>query len=270
MKRRTLLRVSALGLTGSLTGCVEEIEGELKDTDLPRVGNVTPPADADESDEGPGAIESLFFEDGNLVLRLGRGADVDEVKVVDPGGELWDSVTVPSGAAGVDVEMLRDLSDPAAYGYVEGTYAAAALSINRVSGVERVGFAEFEVSSGLKVLETGVDEEEFRAYVTVKNESEIPVKVTYLGFEDVKNPTPPPERDSDTGAITDTRIRGHGRDGVIIPASGEERLVSDWFPFEISGGGAEVPPSFTVVVETLPVKTFRRKFSRTENFSGTA
>ncbi|EMA08312.1 hypothetical protein [Haloferax denitrificans] len=218
--RRTVLRTAAGLSVGGLAGCLNG-SGET------RAGTSIVNDDADDQ----GILRQVAVDGTELVVKLGSAADVDQLNLIQPNGELFGT---RERAAGV-----RQVSFDIGTAYDPGEYRIIA-----VHGEEMVAETSVEIRPQLEIVAVGLfrnnpdkpwDEvygesetdtkKNGEAFVTVMNAGSGPEAVIELRFVgDIPNPSMSP------------RGSGiHDSDNVVIPPGDEIDLFSSSFPF-----GAEI------------------------------
>jgi hypothetical protein len=239
ISRRTALQTVTGAALTSVAGC-------LTDDTSGTPGNGT------HSSNGDGPLQRVAVEESALVVELTTDADVDQVNLIQPNGELFGQRDVATGAQQVSFEIGTT--------YESGEYRVVALR-----GEETVAEDSTEIQPEIQIQDVGLfrnnpdkqwdevygDSETDRkkngeAFVTVENTGSGPDAAVELRFSgDVPNPIENP--------------RGSGiyeTEQVIIEPGEATDLFSSSFPFgtETEGGMGCSPDGnsgqFTVIVET--------------------
>ncbi|UPV77076.1 hypothetical protein M0R89_21915 (plasmid) [Halorussus limi] len=240
ISRRTALRTVAGAALVSVAGCLNDNGGSGT------------PSDGTTSPDGNGPLTRITVEGTTLVVELSEEADVDQVNLIQPNGELFGKRDVAAGAQQVSFEIGT--------AYASGEYRVLALK-----GEETVVETTTELRPEIQIQDVGLyrnnpdkpwDEvygesetdriKNGEAFVTVENTGSGPEAITELVFSgDVPNPIENP--------------RGSGiyeADQVVVSPGETIDLFSNSFPFgSESEDGMGCSPDgnsgqFTVVVET--------------------
>lgn len=240
ISRRTVLRSVAGAALMSIAGCLNDNGGSGT------------PGDGTTSPDGKGPLTRIAVEGTALVVELSEEADVDQVNLIQPNGELFGKRDVAAGAQQVTFEIGT--------AYVPGEYRVLALK-----GGETVVETTTELRPEIQIQDVGLyrnnpdkpwdevygDSETDRikngeAFVTVENTGSGPEAITELIFSgDVPNPI---ENPRDSGM--------HETDRVVVSPGETADLFSNSFPFgSESEDGMGCSPDgnsgqFTVIVET--------------------
>ena len=240
ISRRTALRTVAGATLVSVAGCLNDNSG----SETPGNGTTSP--------DGNGPLTRIAVEETTLVVELSEEADVDQVNLIQPNGELFGKRDVAAGAQQVSFEIGT--------AYAPGEYRVLALK-----GEETVVEATTELRPEIQMQGVGLyrnnpdkpwDEvygesetdriKNGEAFVTVENTGSGPEAITELIFSgDVPNP------------IENPRGSGmHETDRVVVSPGETVDLFSNSFPFgSESEDGMGCSPDgnsgqFTVIVET--------------------
>jgi hypothetical protein len=240
ISRRTALRTVAGAALVSVAGCLNDNGGSGT------------PSDGTTSPDGQGLLTRIALEGTTLVVELSADADVDQVNLIQPNGELFGKRDVATGAQQVSFEIGT--------AYAPGEYRVLALK-----GEETVVETTTELRPEMEILDVGLyrnnpdkpwDEvygesetdriKNGEAFVTVENTGSGPEAITELIFSgDVPNP------------IENPRGSGmHETDRVVVSPGETADLFSNSFPFgSESEDGMGCSPDgnsgqFTVIVET--------------------
>jgi hypothetical protein len=162
--RRRFLTTTATGAVGALAGC----------------------GAAASSEDDP--FDDLSVEGTNLVVTLSSSARTDELELQSPDGSPFVRQRVESDANRVTLPLIESsyTATPEHYRAGENTVVARRdgdpVGRRTVSLTPEVGITDMWLA----------DETEFNPTVAIENTGTAPTFVTYLGFDGVPNPTPPP------------------------------------------------------------------------------
>ena len=131
--RRTALRTLAVSAVGGVAGCVSE-SGSPSGTDS---GGGT---DAG-TDDGP--FQRVAVDGTTLVVELARDADIEQVNLIKPNGELWGTRGVAAGAERVSFEF-------------HGAYTPGEYDVLGVANEETVVEESLEIRPNLEIREVGL------------------------------------------------------------------------------------------------------------------
>ncbi|QRY26034.1 hypothetical protein [Halobacterium sp. BOL4-2] len=240
VSRRTALRTVGSAALVGVAGC------------LNNNGGSGTPSDGTTSPDGNGPLTRIAVEGTALVVELSEGADIGQVNLIQPNGEVFGQRDVAAGAQRVSFEIGT--------GYAPGEYRVLALK-----GEETVVETTAELRPEIQIQDVGLyrnnpdkpwDEvygesetdriKNGEAFVTVENTGSGPETITELIFSgDVPNP------------IENPRGSGmHETDRVVVSPGKTADLFSNSFPFgSESEDGMGCSPDgnsgqFTVIVET--------------------
>lgn len=238
ISRRTVFQTAAGTALAGFTGCLGNSDSGTSDT------GTDPLAGQDQ-------IERVAVEGTKLVIELSAGAEVDQINLIEPKGELFGQREVATGARQVSFELRTT--------YTPGEYRVIALN-----GEEKTVEISTEIRPEIQILDVRLfrnnpdkpwdevygesptdSKKNGEAFVTVQNTGSGPDAVVELRFRgDVPNPVEDPRG----GGI-------HEEDHIVISADETVDLFSDSFPFgsEIGGMGCSTDGNsgqFTVVLET--------------------
>ncbi|WP_083861970.1 hypothetical protein [Halogeometricum pallidum] len=241
ISRRNALRTVAGATLVSVAGCLND--GGNSGTS----GSETTASDSEEP------LKRVTVEGTALVVELSAEADIDQVNLIQPNGELFGKRDVAAGAQQVSFEIGT--------AYEPGEYRVVALK-----GEETVAESTTDIEPEIRILDVGLyrnnpdkpwdevygesqtnSKKNGEAFVTVQNTGSGPDATVELRFTgDVPNP------------IENPRGRGiYETDSVVVPAGETVDLFSDSFPFgsEIGDEGMGCSTDgnsgqFTVVLET--------------------
>ncbi|AKH98672.1 MULTISPECIES: hypothetical protein [Halobacteriaceae] len=240
LSRRTALRTVAGAALVSVAGC------------LNKDGGSGTPGDGTTSPGGQGPLEPVAVEGTTLVVELSADADVSQVNLIQPNGELFGQRDVAAGAQQVSFEIGT--------AYAPGEYRVVALK-----GEETIAESSTEIQPEIQMQDVGLfrnnpdkpwdevygDTETDRlkngeAFVTVTNTGTGPEAIVELVFAgDVPNPIENPQGNG----MYDT-------EQVIVDPGETTDLFSNSFPFgseSEKGMGCSSEGNsgqFTVFVET--------------------
>ena len=240
ISRRNALRTVAGATLASVAGCLND------------GGSSRTPSDGTGSTESQGPLKRVAVEGTTLVVELSSEADIDQVNLIQPNGELFGKRDVATGAQRVSFEIGT--------AYEPGEYRVVALK-----GEEKVAESTTNIEPDIQIQDVGLyrnnpdkpwdevygDTETDRlkngeAFVTVTNAGTGPDAIVELVFSgDVPNP------------IEDPRGSGMYETEQVVVAPGETvDLFSNSFPFgSESEKGMGCSPDgnsgqFTVLVKT--------------------
>lgn len=215
ISRRNALRTVAGAVLASVAGCLNN--GDSSGT----------PGDGTTDSESKGPLKRVAVDRTTLVTELSAEADVDQVNLIQPNGELFGKRDVAAGAQQVSFEIGT--------AYEPGEYRVVALK-----GEETVVESTRHIEPEIQIRDVGLyrnnpdkpwnevygesqtdSKKNGEAFVTIQNSGNGPDAVVELRFTgDVPNPVEDP--------------RGSGiyeKDSVVIPAGETVDLFSDSFPF---------------------------------------
>ncbi|WP_136591390.1 hypothetical protein [Salinigranum halophilum] len=262
ISRRNALRTVAGAALASVAGCLND------------GGSSGTPSDGTATTNSQGPLTRVAVEGTTLVVELSAEADVDQVNLIQPNGELFGKRDVAAGAQQVSFEIGT--------AYQPGEYRVVALK-----GEETVAESTTDIEPEILIQDVGLyrnnpdkpwdeiygDTETDRlkngeAFVTVSNAGTGPDAIVELVFSgDVPNP------------IEDPRGSGMYETEQVVVAPGETvDLFSNSFPFgSESEKGMGCSPDgnsgqFTVLVETRVngneiTKAFDVEYSGSEEMS---
>jgi len=241
ISRRNALRTIAGAALVSVAGC------------LNNGGNSATPGDGTTDSERKGPLNRVAVDGTTLVVELSAEADIDQINLIQPNGELFGKRDVAAGAQQISFEIGT--------GYEPGEYRVVALK-----GEETVAESTRDIEPEIQIQDVGLyrnnpdkpwdevygesqtdSKKNGEAFVTIQNSGSGPDAVVELRFTgDVPNPVEDP--------------RGSGiyeKDSVVVPAGETVDLFSDSFPFgsEIGDEGMGCSTDgnsgkFTIVLET--------------------
>jgi len=240
ISRRSVLRTTTGAALVSVAGCLN--------TD----GDSGTPGDGTGSPNGQGPLQRVAVEGTTLVVELSPDADVDQVNLIQPNGELFGTRDVAAGAQQVSFE-IGTAYDPGEYRVValkdEETVTESTTDIVPEIQIQDVGLYRNNPDKPWDEVygDTETDRKKNgEAFVTVENVGSGPDAVVELLFSgDIPNP------------IEDPRGGGiYGAEEVVIAPRETIDLFSSSFPFgtETENGMGCSPDGnrgqFTVTVET--------------------
>jgi hypothetical protein len=241
ISRRTALQTVASAALAGVAGCLNDNGGSGT------------PSDGTTSPDSHGPLTRIAVEGTTLVVELSEEADVDQVNLIQPNGELFGTRDVAAGAQQVSFEIGT--------AYAPGEYRIVALK-----GEETVAETSLAIQPELVIRDVGLyrnnpdkpwdevygnsetdSKKNGESFVTVENIGSGPEAVIELRFTgDVPNPVDDP--------------RGSGiyeKERVVVGAGETVDIFSDSFPFgsEIGEDGMGCSTDgnsgqFTVVLET--------------------
>ncbi|WP_276302550.1 hypothetical protein [Halorussus lipolyticus] len=241
ISRRNALRTVTGATLVSVAGCLDNS------------GNSGTPGVETTSSESQGPLKRIAVDGTTLVVELSAEANVDQVNLVQPNGELFGKRDVAAGVQQVSFEIGT--------AYEPGEYRVVALK-----GEETVVESTTDIVPEVQIQDVGLyrnnpdkpwdevygesktdSKKNGEVFVTIQNSGSGPDAVVELRFTgDVPNPVDDPRR---SGIF--------GKDNVVVPAGKTVALFSDSFPFgsEIGNEGMGCSTDgnsgqFTVVLET--------------------
>jgi len=187
ISRRNVLRTAAGAALVSVAGCLN--------TD----GDSGTPGDGTGSPDGQGQLQRVAVEGTTLVVELSAEADVDQVNLIQPNGELFGTRDVAAGAQRVSFEIGT--------AYEPGEYRVVALK-----GEETVTESTTDIVPEIQIQDVGLyrnnpdkpwdevygesktdSKKNGEAFVTVQNSGSGPDTVVEMRFSgDVPNPVEDP------------------------------------------------------------------------------
>jgi len=170
ISRRTVLRTAAGAALVGVAGCLN--------TD----GDTGTSGDGTGSTDGQGPLQRVAVEENTLVVELSPDADVDQINLIQPNGELFGTRDVAAGAQQVSFKIGTS--------YASGEYSVIALRNG-----ENVAETSLSIQPNLEIVEMGIgrnqpekmwdgprDEITEEAFVTVENRGSGPDAITKLLF----------------------------------------------------------------------------------------
>jgi hypothetical protein len=170
ISRRNVLRTAAGAALVSVAGCLTDD------------GDSGTPGDGTDSPDGQGPLQRVAVEGTTLVVELSPDADVDQINLIQPNGELFGTRDVAAGAQQVSFEIGTS--------YAPGDYSVIALRDE-----ETVAEMSLSLQPDLEIVEMGIgrnqpekmwdgprDEIAEEAFVTVENQGSGPDAITKLLF----------------------------------------------------------------------------------------
>ncbi|MDS0296638.1 hypothetical protein [Halogeometricum luteum] len=269
ISRRNALQTVAGAALASVAGCLNN--GESSGT----------PGDGTTSPDSQGPLKRVAVEGPALVVELSVEADVDQVNLIQPNGELFGTRDVAAGARQVSFE-IGTAYEPGEYRVValksEETVVETSLSIQPNLSIVEMGIGRNQPE---KMWDSSSDKVTKEAFVTVENQGSGPAAITQLLFiGDVPYPsdeegTNYADNDDVSGIYdpeTDTEV-----DAVVVEPGEKLTLYSYRSPFAfIRGEGTsckseEQVGEFEVVLETrvganTVSKTYSIQYSASEEF----
>jgi len=241
ISRRSVLRTTTGAALVSVAGCLN--------TD----GDSGTPGDGTGSPNGQGPLQRVAVEGTTLVVELSPDADVDQVNLIQPNGELFGTRDVAAGAQQVSFE-IGTAYDPGEYRVValkdEETVTESTTDIVPEIQIQEVGLYRNNPDKPWDEVygESPTDaKKNGEAFVTVQNTRSGPDAVVEMQFTgDVPNP------------VADPRGSGiYEKESVVVSAGETADLFSDSFPFgsEIGDEGMGCSTDgnsgqFTIILET--------------------
>lgn len=241
ISRRNALRTVAGAALASVAGCLNN--GDSSGTS----------GDGTTDSESKGPLKRVAVDGTTLVVELSAEADINQVNLIQPNGELFRKRDVAAGVQQVSFE-IGTAYEPGEYRVValkgEETVAESTTNIEPEIQIQDVGLYRNNPDKPWDEVygESQTDSKKNgEAFVTVQNSGSGPDAVVELRFTgDVPNP------------VEDPRESGiYEKDSVVVPVGETVDLFSDSFPFgsEIGeeGMGCSTDGNsgqFTVVLET--------------------
>jgi hypothetical protein len=248
ISRRNVLRTAAGAALVSVAGCLN--------TD----GDSGTSGDGTGSPDGEGPLQRVAVEGTTLVVKLSPDADVDQINLIQPNGELFGTRDVAAGVQQVSFEIGTS--------YAPGDYSVIALRDE-----ETVAETSLSLQPDLEIVEMGIgrnqpekmwdgprDEIAEEAFVTVENQGSGPDAITKLLFiGDV--PYPSDEEGTnyadsdDVSGIYDPQSDSEVNE-VIVGAGEQITVYSSRSPFAfVPGAGTsctedEQSGEFELILET--------------------
>jgi hypothetical protein len=241
ISRRNALRTVTGATLASVAGCLDNSRNS---------GN-TGVETTSPGSQGP--LKRVAVDGTTLVVEFSAEADVDQVNLIQPNGELFGKRDVAAGAQQVSFE-IGTAYEPGEYRVValkgEETVVASTTDIQPEVQIQDVGLYRNNPDKPWDEVygESKTDSKKNgEVFATVHNSGSRPDAVVELRFTgDVPNP------------VDDPRGSGiFGKDNVVVPAGETVELFSDSFPFgsEIGDEGMGCSTDgnsgqFTAVLET--------------------
>ncbi|MFC4248073.1 hypothetical protein ACFOZ7_14175 [Natribaculum luteum] len=210
--------------------------------------------------DSQGVLQRVAVDGTALVVELAADADVDQINLIQPSGELFGQRNVAAGAQQVSFELGTS--------YTPGEYSVVALS-----GDETVIETPFSIEPNLRIIEMGIgrnhpqkmwsgaeDEISEEAFVSVENQGSGPDALTKLLF---LGDVPYPSDKQGTNYASNDDISGiydpesdSEVDEIVIAPEEQIRIYSSRSPFAfVPGAGTscideQQTGEFEVVVKT--------------------
>jgi hypothetical protein len=262
ISRRNALRTVAGAALASVAGCLND------------GGSSGTPSDGTATTNSQGPLTRVAVEGTTLVVELSAEADVDQVNLIQPNGELFGKRDVAAGAQQVSFE-IGTAYEPGEYRVValkeEETAAESTTDIEPAIEIQDVGLYRNNPDKPWDEIYGDTETDRLKngeAFVTVSNAGTGPDAIVELVFSgDVPNP------------IEDPRGSGMYETEQVVVAPGETvDLFSNSFPFgSESEKGMGCSPDgnsgqFTVLVGTRVngneiTKAFDVEYSGSEEMS---
>ncbi|WP_458186242.1 hypothetical protein [Haladaptatus sp. NG-WS-4] len=262
ISRRNALRTVAGAALASVAGCLND------------GGSSGTPSDGTAATNSQGPLTRVAVEGTTLVVELSAEADIDQVNLIQPNGELFGKRDVAAGAQQVSFE-IGTAYEPGEYRVValkgEETVAESTTDIEPEILIQDVGLYRNNPDKPWDEIYGDTETDRLKngeAFVTVSNAGTGPDAIVELVFSgDVPNP------------IEDPRGSGMYETEQVVVAPGETvDLFSNSFPFgSESEKGMGCSPDgnsgqFTVLVETRVngneiTKAFDVEYSGSEEMS---
>lgn len=170
LSRRTALRTVVGAALAGVAGCLDG------------VGNTETPNDGNSAPDGQNTLKRVAVDGTTLVVEFTADADVDQINLIQPNGEVFGQREVAAGSRQVSFEMGTS--------YAPGEYRVLALE-----GEETVVETSLPIQPDLGIVEMGIgrnqpekmwdgpsDEIAEEAFVTIKNQGSGPDAITKLLF----------------------------------------------------------------------------------------
>jgi len=254
LSRRNALRTVAGATLASVAGCLND------------GGSSGTPSDGTAATNSQGPLTRVAVEGTTLVVELSAEADVDQVNLIQPNGELFGKRDVAAGAQQVSFEIGT--------AYEPGEYRVVALK-----GEESVVETTLPIQPDFSIVEMGIgrnqpekmwdgssDEIAEEAFVTVENRGSGPDAITKLLFlGDVPYPSDEEgtnyANNEDVSGIYDPQSNSEVSE-VIVAAGDQVTIYSSRSPFAfVPGSGTSCKDEqqsgeFELILET-PVEEAR-------------
>jgi hypothetical protein len=248
ISRRNALRTVAGAALASVAGCLNNGDGSGT------------PGDGTTDSESKGPLKRVAVDGTTLVVELSPDADVDQVNLIQPNGELFGKRDVAAGAQQVSFEIGT--------AYEPGEYRVIALK-----GEESVVETSLPIQPNLSIVEMGIgrnqpekmwdgsgDEITEEAFVTVENQGSGPDAITKLLFiGDVPYPSDDEgtnyANNEDVSGIYDPQSDSEVNE-VIVTAGDRITIYSSRSPFAfVPGSGTSCKDEqqsgeFELILET--------------------
>lgn len=269
ISRRNTLRTVAGAALASVAGCLNN--GDSSGT----------PGDGTTDSESKGPLKRIAVDGRTLVIELSAEADVDQVNLIQPNGELFGQHDVAAGAQQVSFQV-GTAYDPGEYRVValkdEESVVETSLAIQPSLSIVEMGIGRNQPE---KMWDSSSDKISKEAFVTIENRGSGPDAVTKLLFiGDVPYPsdeegTNYADNDDVSGIYypeSDTEV-----ESVVVEPEEQITLYSYRSPFAfIRGEGTsckseEQAGEFELVLETQVraeeiSKTYHIQYSASEEF----
>jgi len=248
ISRRNALRTVAGAALASVAGCLND------------GGRSGTPSDGSGASESQGPLTRVAVERTTLVVELSEGADVDQVNLIQPNGELFGKRDVAAG--------VQQISFKIGTAYEPGEYRVVALK-----GEESVVETTLPIQPDLSIVEMGIgrnqpekmwdgssDEIAEEAFVTIENRGSGPDAITKLRFlGDVPYPSDEEgtnyANNEDVSGIYDPQSDSEVSE-VIVAAGNQVTIYSSRSPFAfVPGSGTSCKDEqqsgeFELILET--------------------
>lgn len=248
INRRNALRTVAGAALASVAGCLND------------GGSSGTPGDRTTASESQGPLKRVTVDGTTLVVELSAEADVDQVNLIQPNGELFGKRDVAAGVQQVSFEIGT--------AYELGEYRVIALK-----GEESVVETSLPIQPNLSIVEMGIgrnqpekmwdgsnDEIAEEAFVTVENQGSGPDAITKLLFiGDVPYPSDEEgtnyANNEDVSGIYDPQSDSEVSE-VVVAAGARVTIYSSRSPFAfVPGSGTsckneQQSGEFELILET--------------------
>ena len=265
LSRRTVLRTVAGAALAGVAGCLDG------------GGNTKSPNDGNSAPDGQNTLKRVAVEGTTLVVELTADADVDQINLIQPNGEVFGQREVAAGSRQVSFEIGTS--------YAPGEYRVIALE-----GEETVVETSLPIQPDLGIVEMGIgrnqpekmwddpsDEIAEEAFVTIKNQGSGPDAITKLLFI---GDVPYPSDEEGTNYADNEDVSGIYDPGadtevseIVIAAGDQITIYSSRSPFAfVPGSGTSCTDEqqtgeFNLILET---RVGENQISKTYNIQYSA
>jgi len=269
ISRRTALRTVASAALAGVAGCLNDNGGSGT------------PSDGTTSPDGEGPLTRVAVDGTTLVVELSEEADIDQVNLIQPNGELFGERDIATGAQQVSFEIGTSYT-PGEYRVLvlegEDTVQESTLSVQPNLSIVEIGIGKNQPEEMWDSSSDKISKEAFASVENQGNGSDSIMKLLFIG--DVPYPsdeegTNYDENDDVSGIYDpgeDTEV-----DEVVIEPGEQLTLYSYRSPFAfVRGEGTsceseEQTGSFEVILETRVganrvSNTYSIRYSTSEEF----